>query len=225
LWHFKGFADDVIEISTTGRIRKRPPGIIVHRPRRLLSGEITEVDGIPVTTPARTLIDLCATRLPVRAERALDEALRRKLTTLNELRNYLRLEARRGRNGVRAMRSLLDARQPSYVPTDSELEDDFEALMLASSLPPPLRQHPLFHGNRLIRVFDFAYPDAMLGIEGQSYEHHDGRIPWSRDQGKDNRAGSIGWVTLRYTRYDIDERPEEVIEEIRTTLLSRLAAT
>jgi predicted transcriptional regulator of viral defense system len=222
LWSFKGFAEEIVEISTTSRVRKRPPGIIVHRPRRLLPGEITEVDGIPVTTPARTIIDLCALRMAKRAERALDDALRRELTTLDELRNYLRMEARQGRNGVTLMREFLEVRDPSYVPTDSWFEDDLDALISSSILPPPVRQHPLFQVKRLIRVFDFAYPEALLGIEGQSWEYHGDRIAWSKDQGKDNAAAPLGWVILRYTKYDIDERPHEVIEEIRATRESRL---
>jgi hypothetical protein len=222
LWGFKGFAEDLVEISTTGRIRRRPPEIIVHRPRRLLAGEITEIGGIPVTTPGRTIIDLCALRMARRAERALDDALRRKLTTLDELRNYLRMEARQGRNGVCLMRQLLEERDPNYIATDSVLEDDIEALILLSDLPTPVRQRPLFQDKRLIRVFDFAYPEALLGIEGQSYEHHEGRIAWSKDQSKDNAAAALGWLTLRYTRYDIDERPDEVIEQIRATRLARL---
>jgi hypothetical protein len=222
LWGFKGFAEDIVEISTTGRVRKRHAEIVVHRPRRLLPGEITEISGFPVTTPARTIIDLCALRMAIRAERALDDSLRWKLTTLTELRNYLRMEARQGRNGVCLMREFLEARDPNYTPTDSTLEDDIDALITSSDLPAPVRQHPLFRDKRLVRVFDFAYPEALLGIEGQSYEYHDGRVMWSKDQTKDNAAGPLGWFVLRYTRYDIDERPSEVIEEIRATRLNRL---
>lgn len=223
LWRLGGYPADLVEISTTGRVRKRPPGIIVHRPRRLLSGEITRIDGIPVTTPARTLIDLCATRRAGRAERALDEVLRRRLTYLDELRNYLRLEARRGRPGVTLMRALLDARNPGYVPPDSELERDLEKLIIGSNrLPTPVRQYPVFEDKRLMRVFDLAYPEALLGIEAQSWQHHGGRIEWSKDQTKDNAAAPLGWLTLRYTRFDVDERPAEVVDEIWRTRLARL---
>jgi predicted transcriptional regulator of viral defense system/very-short-patch-repair endonuclease len=221
LWGLAGIDRDRVEISTTGRVRGRAPDVVVHRVGRLLPEEIRYSNNLALTSPPRTVIDLCGTDKPWVAERAFDDALRKEDTTLQELGNYLRLEARQGRRGVTLMREILMARDSNFVPPDSQLERDLERLLIGSGLPQPVRQHPLFKDGRLMRVYDFAYPDVCLGIEAQSYEHHDGRLPWSKDQTKDNAANILGWATLRYTYYDIRERPQEVVEEVRATLEQR----
>ncbi len=121
------------------------------------------------------------------------------------------------------MRKLLEARDASYRPPDSQLSRKLERLILASTLPRPERQYPIFRKGVLIRVFDLCYPQAKLAIEADGYKPHSGRIPWSKDQTKDNRMSALGWVTLRYTTYDIKERWDEVFEEIRTVLEIRLS--
>lgn len=208
------------EISTTRRTRGQP-SVIAHRVKRLLPEEIVHIAGIRTTAPGRTAIDLCGVLKSERAERAVEELLRKRKTSIPELRNYLKLEARQGRRGVVALRKIVLERDPTYVVTDSALEDDLEPLLLAANLPPPIRQCPVFDRGNLRRVFDFGYPRVLLGVEAQSYEHHDGRIPWSKDQSKWNGLASLGWQTLYYTRYDIDFRPHEITAEVEATYRQR----
>jgi very-short-patch-repair endonuclease/predicted transcriptional regulator of viral defense system len=222
LWGLDGFVSGVVEISTTGRVRDRAATVTVHRVRRLLRQEIRELDGIPTTNVARTLIDVCGSAPSQLAERALDDALRRRFTSVPEMWNYLRLEARHGRSGAATLRRLLEARDAHYRPPDSQLSRRLERLILASALPKPERQYPIFRKDVLVRVFDLCYPQAKLAIEADGYKPHSGRIPWSKDQTKDNRMTALGWATLRYTANDIDERPDQIIEETGTVLELRL---
>lgn len=223
LWGFDRFSRGPVEVSTTGRVRGPGREILIHRVRRLFPEEIKTIENIPVTSAPRTIIDLCACVEPTSSERILDDSLRRRLTSVEEIWNYLRLEGRRGRQGTRLLRSLLSMRDSRYVPPDSELERRLERLILGSDLPPPTRQFPIFNGDRLVRVFDLCYPEAMLAVEADGYKHHSDRVSWSRDGLKDNEMAALGFQTLRYTQYDLDERPREVIEEIRTVRELRLA--
>jgi very-short-patch-repair endonuclease len=222
MWSMDGFVAGVVEVSTTRNIRGQAPTVRVHTVRRLLKEEVVELDGIPVTNVARTLIDISGCTPRRLAERALDDALRRRLVKVPELWNYLRMEGRQGRNGAGGLRALLEERDGSYRPPDSVLSRKLERLILTSSLPRPERQYPIFDNRVLVRVFDLCYPEAKLAIEADGYTPHSGRIPWSKDQTKDNAMAVLGWVTLRYTRYDMDERAGELIEEIRKVLEERL---
>jgi hypothetical protein len=69
--------------------------------------DVTEIDGIPVTTPARTLLDLATVSVDRELSRAVAEALRRGLTNRTEI---LEVIARYPRHrGGRQLRALVDA--------------------------------------------------------------------------------------------------------------------
>jgi predicted transcriptional regulator of viral defense system len=75
-----------VEVTVPRRRRRRVEGVRIHRVRDLIPDEVTTVDGIPVTTPARTLLDIAETLASREVEQALAEALRRRLVTRGEMR-------------------------------------------------------------------------------------------------------------------------------------------
>jgi len=135
----------VIHISVPAGLSHHHRGIAVHRrsaltwPRsrrgdaRIEQTDITLRDGIPVTAPILTLIDLAA-RLPERRlEAAINEADRLDLVTPMELREEL--EARRGQRGVGAIKAVLDC--GGFVLTESDLERRFLPVAARAGLPTP----------------------------------------------------------------------------------------
>lgn len=132
-----GFTLDDVDIVRPGPhgIAAAPYGIVR---RAALDGHTTTVDGIPATSAARTLFDLAATEHPRRVERALDNALAMRLTSVAAV--DLLVRGSRGRNGVKLMRSLIDARRRDYVHPASELEARFLTLVRQAGLPEPARQ-------------------------------------------------------------------------------------
>ena len=136
LWGIRPHANAIIEISRTTANPRRRPHVRVHRRTVLESDDLAVRDGIPVTAPIRTLIDLACVIGPGPLERAVNEADRLDLVDPSRLREAL--DHKQGQPGVGRLRALLDRR--AFRLTDSELERRFLALVAESGLPPPLTQ-------------------------------------------------------------------------------------
>src|SRR4051812_39233094 len=122
-----------IEVTIPPGTSRRRPGITIHR-RPLVPADICEVQGIPVTTVIRTLIDRATALEPPALERMINEADKRDLVAPHVLRAALDRYPRRP--GVPALRQLLDRR--TFVLTDSELERLFPPIAAEAGLPPPV---------------------------------------------------------------------------------------
>lgn len=99
-----------VDVTVAGRNATTRPGITVHRVRELSAVETTTKHGIPVTTPARTLLDLASSVAPRELEQALAEAFARNLTTRPKLLSLV--ERRRRHRGARPLRTMLEADRP-----------------------------------------------------------------------------------------------------------------
>jgi very-short-patch-repair endonuclease len=184
----------------------------------LLDEDVTELDGISLTTPARTVVDLGAVnRWSV--EHALEQGIRNELFTLADVDRFVRRVARRGRRGVGVIRPLLEARRKWDRATESALEDEFRKLIAAWGLPMPELQYEVRDtaGCFVCRA-DFAFPNKQLLIELDSEAHHLDRITFRRDRQKQNRALLLGWTVLRYTWWDLKENPMRVVGELQAKL-------
>ena len=133
LWRFRTVRG-IVEVSVRAPRDPRPPGIRVHRRKRLLPENALRHENIPVTGPVRTLIDI-APRLPtLQLEAAINEADKRDLVDPEALRAGL--ERRPGERGVAMLRALLD--RGTFTLTDSELERRFLRIVERVGLPRPL---------------------------------------------------------------------------------------
>lgn len=123
---------------------------------------------------------------------------------------------RAGRNhpGQGLLAPLVAARLAGRRPTESELEDDFLAVIRRYGLPEPEPQYP-YRGRRV----DFAYPDLVLGIELQSVEAHAAKEDVQRNAAKANDL--IEWWLLYFTYDDVHQRPEEVRRRIEEAIALR----
>jgi transcriptional regulator with AbiEi antitoxin domain of type IV toxin-antitoxin system len=133
LWGIRPPAGSRIDVSLPGCFRPRRPGIIIHRRPTLNERDVTHRDGIPVTTPVCTLIDLAARLEPGPLEAAINEADKVGLTDPEELRAALTQPVRRP--GVRRLREVLDRR--TFTLTDSEFERRFLPLARAAGYLSP----------------------------------------------------------------------------------------
>jgi very-short-patch-repair endonuclease len=216
LWHLAGFEPGPIELTVPRTRRRAGPGIVhrhpLHRP------DVTTVEGIPITTPARTLIDLASVAPREAVEEAMDDALRRGMVSVGLLRRRLGAIGRPGRPGVALMRVLLDARDPSTAVPQSVLERRLLRALDRGGLPTPLLQHEIRQDDRLVAVVDFAYPEARLAIEADGYRWHSGRIRWDHDRARRNRLTLLGWRIIHVTWTDLTRRPAATIEAVRRAL-------
>lgn len=216
LWGFAGFDRSGIEISTVLPKRGVALGFRVHRVRKELINEFDAIRGIPVTSARWTILDLAGKKHP-RAERCLDQALARDLTSLGQMWRLYEEQWTRGRRGIAILRSFLSIRTPGNAPDDSELERLLDEIIRDYSLPEPARQLWFELPDKRIRV-DFCYPGSKLIIEADSYAYHSDREAFETDRDRDNQLQALGWRILRFTWAQLRFEPERVANMIRTHL-------
>jgi hypothetical protein len=219
LLSFPGFTIDPVTVSVP-RSRRALPGVRVEQSLELPLHHRRIVDGIPCTSIARTLFDLCGDVRPRRAERALDNALARKRVTLPALWRVLDDLAVQGRAGTVLLRELLTKRDRRYVPPESELEARFLELVANLHLPAPTRQADLGDADSWIGRVDFVWRDAHLIVEVDGAAFHDGFVDQQRDQGRDERLTAAGWTVLRFRWDAVVNDPATVADHIRAELPS-----
>jgi hypothetical protein len=222
LWNFPGFGRSIVEVTSIRHRRRHRTDVVWHESRLLGRRDTSELEGVPVTDAARTIIDLAAVSDDGNVLEALDDAVRRRLTSVPLITVRLdRLGAQR--TGNARIRRLLARRPPSTSVPQSVLETRFDILLLGTALPKPVPQYGLrdAHGTLVARV-DFAYPSARLAIEIDGLRFHGGPGDWSADLTRQNDITALGWRVLRFTATDLELRPRDVAARIRRALGSSM---
>ena len=205
LWSLEGFDPGVLEITVPGTCRARLDRVVVHESRVVGPEHVDVREGIPVSSMARTLCDLTAVARPWMVERAVDEALRRKLVTLRRLASVADDLAGRGRRRCTVMREIVDHRAPGYHPGESEPEKRISDLLVRAGLPAPTPQHWVRVNGKRYRV-DLCYPDAKVAIEYDSWKYHRGRQVFDRDRARGNDlVVLLKFQLLRFTSRSGDD--------------------
>ena len=207
---------------TTNRLRSPEiAGVVVHRLADLHERWVQLVDGVRVTSVARTLVDLGAVASPRTVEAALDRAAGRRLVTYREVRDAMIAVARQGRRGVGTIRPLLDARIGRVFPV-GVLEARMASLLHNAGLPEATPEYTVTdeHGG-FIAVVDFAYPDRRLAIEVDGYEFHS--TPKAVDHGnaRDRLLAAARWAVLHVSWNEVERHGEHVADQIREVLRTR----
>jgi predicted transcriptional regulator of viral defense system len=216
-----------VEITVPRRRVLRDPSILAHRTGPLPGVDVTAVDGVPVTTLARTLVDLAAVLRPEALEEALDSALSAGRVPRPRLAWRLGELAAKGRPGVEVLRSLLDARAPAAPVPASVLETRLGRVLAGPGLAGPGLAGPglaapvwgyeVRAGGRLA-VLDCAYPQVRLAVEADGWQSHSGRARWEDDLARQNALVAAGWTVLRFPWSVIDQDPGQVRREVAETL-------
>jgi very-short-patch-repair endonuclease len=199
------------EVSVRQRDHRRRPGIRVYRPLALGADEVTTFARIPVTTPARTLLDLAGVERAKFLERALAEALVQNLTTEDEISKLLGRYP--NRPGATTLRSLL-AQNPETAFARSEAERRFRELVQRAELPRP-------EGNARVlgRERDFVWRAQRLVVEVDGFRYHSRQDRFENDKRRDADLVAAGFRPLRFTWRQIEEMPEYVVARVAQALV------
>ncbi|MEA2023547.1 MAG: type IV toxin-antitoxin system AbiEi family antitoxin domain-containing protein [Actinomycetota bacterium] len=215
LWGLTSHKPEVIEVAARRHQRVHRQPFTVHESKDLLESDIVAIDGIPVTTAVRTVVDLGASASPRFVERCLDAGLRKKFFTAWQVRCFIARVARPGRTGVGTIRPLVEERLVWNTITESDLEDLFRAVVGPSPFPMPDPQYRLFEPTGdFIGRFDFAYPTRLSLIETDSEGWHMDPVSFQRDREKQNRAHALGWTVYRFTWRQLIDDPQSVLDII-----------
>jgi len=191
LWGF--MAPDAVrspEVTVVDSAR-RHEGIRIHRVRRLDPRDITRRHGIPVTTPARALLDIADYLAPRALRRAVRQAQSEQRVNVRQIADVLtRSNGRRGASGLAS----LVATGPA--PTRSEAEDIVLDLILRSGLRQPDVNRRLVVAGRQLYP-DLRWPEQRLVVEVDSAKWHDGALARGDDAERQALLEASGERVLR----------------------------
>ena len=224
IWGLEGFGPPG-RIDVTVRRHSRPRrrrGVVAHETLAYDLASPATRGGIPVTGPARTLIDVAAVADDdLTALRALDEIRRRRLAEWPELWEALLVHTTRGRPGIARARRVIALRYGKAVP-HGEFARLFLLVIDRAGLPEPVSEHPVVIAGVTCRI-DAAYPTERIAIELDG-AHHDTEAQRESDERRDRALAGMGWTVLRFRWADLEERPGHVVETLRRRLLTRRRA-
>jgi very-short-patch-repair endonuclease len=187
---------------------RRVKGVKTRRARSIDPRDATKWRGIPITTIARTLVDLAAVLDSGDLARACHEAGVRHHITPAQVGAVL--ARRRNSPGARKLRRILHGDVPV---TLSVLERGFLALLRERGLPLPQTNRPA--GGRRV---DCRWPEHRLTVELDSYQFHSSRHAWEQDRHREREARARGDEFRRYTYGDVFEDPRYMLTELTKLL-------
>lgn len=194
---------------TAPRRRHRRPEFNLHA-AALIDRDTTTVRGIPVTSLARTVLDLAALD-PERTEKDLKAADDLKLLDLREFEALLARAA--GHRGRAALAAAIDLYRPDPTVTRSGLERRFRELLRGAGLPLPAANFNLA-GYEL----DCYWPQHRLAVELDTFRTHGSRLSFEADRKRNRELGRLGVTLERVTDRQLDGEAEAVLEAVAERL-------
>jgi very-short-patch-repair endonuclease len=199
-------------VEVSGAVRRERAGI---RARRVAvdPAEVSRCRGIPVTSVARTAVDLAAELDPLRLESVVSDAERRRLVSRAELQAAAERAGRRP--GAARARELLRLEHDPAL-TRSDTEQRFLKLVRAAGLPAPDHNIPL--GSYQL---DTVWRGAGVVVELDGWAAHGTRADFERDRARDAELQASGFAVLRFTWRQVRYQPELVLARLVRTLALR----
>lgn len=191
-----------VEIVVVDCDRRSRPGISVERVATLADEDHGTFNGIPITSPARTIIDFASVATDDELERAIAEAYALKLVTESEL--LAALERNAYRAGVRAVKEEL-ARVGGPQATKLEGERRMKGLLRRAGFTGWV-SHERVAGFEA----DFFWPSHRLIVEVDGYPYHSHRYAFERDRRRDQAHIAAGYTVIRFTVRQIKGEPLRV---------------
>ena len=203
LWDLLPWPTGRIDV-TTRRRRRSTRAIRVHCSRTLRPEDVTEIDGLPVTTVERTILDLADTENDRLLKHACHGAEHLRLLDAN------RIGPAPGRRTRRRDEALATLRHAPPQIARSELEERFLELARRAGLPPPL-----VNEDRGPYCLDFFWPDLGLVIETDGARTHNTDAAFHADRRRDVDLKVAGLETVRFTWDHIVNDPDWVERGLR----------
>jgi hypothetical protein len=209
-------ATDPIPIHVTTPIpRRRRLGLMIHRSRTFTDEDRALQDGIPVTSVARTGLDLAARVRPRSIDRFLRRAEEEKAFDLPQFESVLaRNKGHRGRKPLH--RAIVLYRPPRFI--RSGLEEHFAGLLEDGGFPPFVTNY--FEAGCELDVY---WPQLRYAIELDVFETHGSRLSFEEDPLRQEELKLAGIEMTRITGLRIEREPQRVVERVRQLLTMRRA--
>jgi Protein of unknown function (DUF559)/Transcriptional regulator, AbiEi antitoxin len=201
----------LIDVTVPRRGSPAHAGLRVHSSRCLDPADRDEVDRIPCTSWARTLVDLSATETEQALMRMVEKA--QILQIYDHAAIEAALERSNGRTGPRQLRRILAGLIDDQPYTASEFHRDLLFLIAEHNLPTPI-ENGWICGYQV----DFHWPDAKLVVEADDRDTHATPVAFERDHERDLTLELAGWHVLRISARQLKLQPERIAAAIPTKL-------
>jgi very-short-patch-repair endonuclease len=213
LWGIRETARRAVDV--TAPKERRRPNIDVHVVR-VAADETTTHHGIPVTTPARALLDLAAVLTEHQLTRAAERAEALRLGSPTSLEALVARYPRRP--GTPAVKRLIDEDRIHATTTRSDLERRFLSLLDAENLPRPLVNAERHLSATTKPELDFTWRAQRLVVELDGYETHGTRAAFERDRARDCALQARGWRVVRITWRQLEAEQVQIAAQLRALL-------
>jgi very-short-patch-repair endonuclease len=211
LWGIGTAGEHGIHVVVPGGVKTRAEGFGVHRARNLEARDIRIRKGLPVTSPARTLLDQAEGMAARQLELAFDQAL---VSGVMRPAGVAELLARsNGHRGAGRLRALLDRQAGVTTMTRSPPEEVFLDLVRQARLPAPRVNAPVA-GYEV----DFFWPEQKVIVEVDGYQFHSTRRAFEHDRRKDADLRAAGFTVLRVSAEQLDLQSYAVIADVTRAL-------
>jgi very-short-patch-repair endonuclease len=199
-----------VDVLLVARNAKSRPGVTIHRIKVLARQDTRWRNGIPVTSPARTILDLAATMDEMELEAVISSGLRKNVVRVSQLREVMARNPRA--KGIGTLRRLLE--QPeSLHDTRSKYERKLLRLLKAAELPLPLTNTRVAG-----KSVDGVWPDLKLVLEFDGWKYHRDRDKFESDRIRDQHLLIADHRVMRVTKRQIDHRPYALIARVATMI-------
>jgi len=191
---------------------------LIHERRRFDELATVEIDGVKVTTIEQTLVDLAMAEHPDVLERAVESAIRMKLTTDRALREFASVDAA-SRLGAPRLRVVLRRRPVDARPTGSDVETICLQEYRQRGVPEPERQYAIVVDGVIVAFGDFGWSPWRFITEIDGFDTHGDPIALENDLHRQNWMSDLGHTYRRFTYRDVMQRPAYVCHETMLGLL------
>ena len=214
LWRGSDLLQVLLEVTAVRHLRRSAQDVIWHESYFLDNRDVTEIDGIPVTSATRTVLDLAAVLDEDHLIRVTDDMVRRRLTSIEKLGGELERMGPR-RPGAKRMRAVLERRIGVVIP-ETDLETVFDSLLRRNGFPEPERQVWVDTAAGPYRM-DFAYKRYRIGMEPMGREAHADH--WEEDIDRLAELSAMDWQMLPFSNFQVRHREQTVVRAVRSALL------
>ena len=190
-------------VSRAGRL---PLSAVVRTTATLPAGDCTTVDGIPSTSPIRTLLDLAGHLPQPLFEDVLDTAIVQGRVRSGRLQARAQELWAPRRRGCAVVLELLEQRHPGLARAANLWEARVVRIVRQLGMPDPEINHRVRVGGR-IRSFDLAWPEAKVAVEFDGFVPHSTRRVFDDDRARQNDLVADGWTVFRVTKTMLDADP------------------
>lgn len=209
------YPEHVTVARSERRMRRKE---LVFHAQALGLGDVEVMNGVPLTTAARTVGDVAGTFERLHAVWAADDALRRGLVSRDELERSLD-QRRGGRGDALARQRIAEADGMA----ESILETAGRLALADAHVPLPIPQYRVTDGAGFVAFLDGAYPRQRLGLEFDGQGPHSVPEAVFRDRVRQNQLQALGWTVLRFTWWDVRYGTASFVGSVRSALAAAAA--